>query len=242
MTRDVTPDLRRIRLFLTEPHACSYLPDKMATTAFVDPETPVDSALYSRITQMGFRRSGKYFYLPRCKGCSGCISCRVLVTRFKPNRQQRRCLNANRDVLVSQTAKVNQREHYELYEKYIGTRHNDGDMHPPSLQQYLDFIGDGCENTRFLEFRLDEKLIGCAVFDVLGDGLSAIYTYYDTDLGKRSLGTLAILAQIEICQDLELPYLYLGYWISNCQKMRYKTRFRPMELFINNRWQLANDY
>ncbi len=240
MTRDVSPDLKRIRLFLTEEHPCSYLPDKFATTAFVDPEVFVDEALYSRITQLGFRRSGKYYYLPHCQRCNSCISSRVPVNQFKPNRQQRRCLAANKDVQVVEKKAVNLQEHYSLYEHYIRSRHDDGDMHPPSLDQYRDFIGEGREDTGYLEFRLNSMLIGCAVFDRLNDGLSAIYTYFSPDLPKRSLGTLAILAQIASVKQRGLSYLYLGYWIRNCQKMRYKTRFQPIELFIGNRWQLMD--
>jgi len=240
MTRDISPDLRLIRLFLTEEHACSYLTDKMATTAFVDPEVVITRGLYSRITALGFRRSGKYYYLPRCHHCSSCISARVPVDLFRASRQQRRCLAANADLQVQELSRINQHEHYRLYEMYICGRHHDGDMHPPSLSQFRDFILDGREDTGFLEFRLGNRLVGTTVFDRVNDGLSAIYTYFDPDLEKRSIGTFAVLALIARAKKLGLAHIYLGYWIENCQKMRYKARFNPVELFIDNKWQILD--
>lgn len=236
MTRDVSPDLQTIRLFFTQPHTCSYLPEREATTAFVDPALAVDNRLYSQLTHMGFRRSGKYYYAPRCRRCQACISTRIPVARFKPNRQQRKCVRHNRDIEVRQRRSVDFEEHYRLYERYIRERHQDGDMYPPTFAQYLDFLGQGVEQTRHVEFRRNGQLLGCTVMDVLDDGLSAIYTYFDPDQHKRSLGTFAILALVDIAAHSGRPYVYLGFWVDGCSKMDYKTNFRPLEQLTGQNW------
>jgi arginine-tRNA-protein transferase len=127
-------------------------------------------------------------------------------------------------------------EHYALYRKYIEQRHADGDMYPPSRQQYDSFLGSCWEVTHYIEYRLEGKLVGVAVTDGLDNGISAIYTFFDTDLEKRSLGVFSILLQIELAKKFEVPDLYLGYWIKNSPKMSYKNQYRPFELFTGNRW------
>lgn len=229
-------DLSTLKLFATQPHPCSYLEDQEATTLFVDPEAPIDIALYSQLSQLGFRRSGSHLYRPQCSSCQACISCRIPVHLFNPNRSQRRCWQRNQDLLISITDNINTRKHYELYAKYITHRHQDGDMYPPSIAQYEAFLTREWGVTRYLEIHEGEQLLGVAVCDQLEDGLSAVYTFYDPDQTRRSLGAFAILAQIEIARNQGLSYLYLGYWIKQCEKMRYKVQYRPLELLINRRW------
>ena len=236
MTRDITPDITKIRLYQTEPHPCSYLDDKSAITAFVDPTHEVNSDTYNHLSLLGFRRSGQYVYTPRCGACQACISARVVAATFKPSRQQRRCAKRNADLEVTTTADIDLEEHYDLYQKYVDTRHSDGDMYPATLTQFKAFIGAAWECTRYLEFRLDGQLICCAVVDWLSSGASAIYTYFNPDFSSRSLGTYAIIKQIEITRDYGLDYVYLGYWIRDCDKMNYKSRFRPLQLYINHDW------
>ncbi|MAT51611.1 MAG: arginyltransferase [Porticoccaceae bacterium] len=237
MTRDISPDLNKIRLFYTQPHQCSYLAEKEATTAFVDPTINMSPELYNQLTQMGYRRSGRYYYQPRCQQCSACISTRIPVADFKPSRQQRRCLKHNDDLAVETVSAIDKEtEHYRLYEKYISLRHRDGDMFPPSWEQYVDFLGEGIKQTRFIEFRSSGVLLACSVVDFLHDGLSAIYTYYDPEHERRSLGTLAILTTVELARTEQLPYVYLGYWIKSSPKMAYKSRFQPLELLMGGRW------
>lgn len=240
MTRDVTPDIQSIRLFLTEPHECSYLDDRSASTAFVDPELAVDIHLYSRLSELGFRRSGRYIYAPRCEGCQACIATRIPAVDFKPTRQQRRCARRNQDLTIRVERIIDHDEHYPLYQDYIAHRHSDGDMYPPTRCQYDDFIGNLLDNSRIMEFRLEGKLICAAIIDLLDDGLSAIYTYYSPAEDKRSLGTFGILSQIELARELGLQHVYLGYWIKQCAKMAYKANFRPLEILIKNQWRRAN--
>lgn len=240
MTRDITPDISRVRLFLTEPHNCSYLHDQQATTAFVDPQSEIDVALYTRLSEIGFRRSGPYLYTPHCVACQSCVPARIPVSEFKPDRSQKRCWDRNREVRVEQLESINFYEHYALYERYISERHSQGDMYPPSERQFREFLGTPWECTRFLEFRMQDKLAGCAVIDVLENGISAIYTYFDPSYAQRSLGNLGILFQIYLARRLGLQFVYLGYWISDCRKMSYKTRFRPVELYRENRWKILD--
>jgi arginyl-tRNA--protein-N-Asp/Glu arginylyltransferase len=240
MTRDISPDIGSIKLCLTEPHDCSYLEGRRSTTAFVDPELSIDKDLYSRMTAMGFRRSGPYLYAPMCAQCSACIPTRVPVAQFKFNRTQKRCWNKNTDIVVEQLDAINIDEHFPLYARYINERHSDGDMYPPSRKQFEEFLGKPWETTQFLELRLAGKLIGCAVLDVLNNGLSAIYSYFDPLYTDRGLGNLAVLLEISLAQRLGLDYLYLGFWIADCAKMKYKANYRPLELYRENNWQLAD--
>jgi len=233
-------DLSTLKLFATQPHPCSYLDGQEATTVFVDPEANIDPALYTQLSQLGFRRSGAHLYRPQCLRCQACVSSRIPVKAFKPNRSQRRCLQLNRDLSLQITKDINTLEHYNLYSRYIESRHQDGDMYPPSEDQYKAFLTSEWEITQFIEFRLEGRLIGVSVCDRLGDGLSAVYTFYDAGEESRSLGKFAILAQIEKAKSLGLDYLYLGYWIKECEKMSYKIQYRPLELLVNRRWMRLN--
>lgn len=232
----MTSSLNNIKVFTTHPHECSYLDNEDATTLFIDPATKIDRKLYSHLSQIGFRRSGSFLYRPHCQDCNACIPCRIPIDSFNRTRSHKRTWKNNQDISVVEVNSINTEHHYALYERYINERHKDGDMFPPDTEQYASFLGSEWNVTRFIEFSVAEKLIGVAVIDELDDGLSAIYTFFDPDEDKRSLGTYAVLWQIEMCRAMKLPYVYLGYWIKDCSKMSYKTRYRPLELLINNRW------
>lgn len=239
MSRDISSDIQRIKLFQTEPHPCSYLPGRESTTAFVDPELSVDPEIYERLSMAGFRRSGPYLYTPMCDACKACIPARLAVADFRPNRAQKRCLKRNTDLKIVRCDSIDSQQHYSLYAKYINQRHADGDMFPPSRVQFDQFLGDAWECTQYLEFYLNDVLIGCAVVDVLPDSLSAIYTYFDPALDRRGLGNLAVLLQIDMALEIGKRYVYLGYWIEDCHKMNYKKQYQPMELLQENRWLLS---
>lgn len=233
-------DLSTLKLFATQPHPCSYIDGEQATTVFVDPEAKIDLTLYSQLSLLGFRRSGGHLYRPQCSNCQACMSCRIPVSLFKANRSQRRCWQKNQDIQITPTERIDTLEHYTLYSRYIESRHQDGDMYPPSEEQYKAFLTSEWGSTRYLEFRLDGELIGVSVCDHLDDGLSAVYTFYNADLSERSLGKFAILAQIHRAKEMGLSYVYLGYWIKQCEKMNYKTDYRPLELLVNRRWLRLN--
>lgn len=228
--------LKTLIFFATPEHACSYLEGRDATTMFVDPRAQVDKRLYSQLTALGFRRSGSHYYRPHCEACNACIPVRIPTWRFESNRNQRRILKHNDD-LEFRIAPIHFREeYYALYERYISTRHEDGDMYPPSREQFTSFLIEGAIDGFFLEMRLNDRLLALAIVDVLDDGLSAIYTLFEPAEERRSLGTLAVLWQIEEAQRRNLPYVYLGYWIRECRKMNYKTRFQPLQRLQRGRW------
>jgi len=229
-------ELARLKFYATQPHPCSYLPDEQATTLFLDPSQPMDIELYAQLSTLGFRRSGDHLYRPHCQDCQACVPARIPAGRFSPNRQQRKILRRNADLKVGWAAPRLTEEYYDLYLRYIETRHADGDMCPPSREQFDTFLVSDLPYSRFIEFRLDEQLLAVAVTDILPNGLSAVYTFFDPQQEQRSLGRFAILWQIAEARRMGLHALYLGYWIRNCRKMAYKTQYRPIELLVNQRW------
>lgn len=237
----MTSSLRDLKVYTTYPHRCSYLEDEEATTLFIDPRQPIDQALYTRLSLLGFRRSGAHVYRPHCRQCSACVPARIPVNMFRPNRTQRRTWRSNTDLSVVRTDSIADDDAYRLYHRYIVQRHADGDMYPPDRDQYQSFLSNAWDCTRYYRFHSDGRLVAIAVVDVMLDGLSAIYTFFDPDEQARSLGRYAILWQIETARSVGLPYLYLGYWIRNCGKMAYKSDYRPLELLLENRWQRADD-
>jgi len=186
---------------------------------------------------MGFRRSGDHIYRPHCAKCNACVPSRVVTNEFHRSKSQERVWRRNTDLTITEVDSIECNEAYDLYRRYIEGRHADGDMYPPDRDQYSSFLNNGLRCTRYFEFRHGDKLIAILVTDQMLDGLSAIYTFYDPTEEKRSLGTLAVLFQIEEAKRLDLDYVYLGYWIQNCGKMNYKARFGPLELLQAGCWQ-----
>lgn len=225
-----------LKLYATHPHPCSYLDDKQATTVFIDPDIAVDVSLYSELADLGFRRSGPHIYRPHCQACKACIAVRIPVHQFKASRTQRKIINRNKSLQVEEIDAIHNDECYDLYHRYISLRHSDGDMFPPTREQYESFLTKEMNSTHFFGFRDDSNLLAVAVTDQMDNGLSAIYTFYEPTMEKRSFGSFGILWQIEKAKSLGLDYLYLGYWIRDCQKMSYKTNFRPLQMLINQQW------
>lgn len=232
----MTSSLRDIKVYTTYPHSCSYLDDQEATTLFVDPRQPIDKALYSKLSVLGFRRSGDHIYRPHCSSCAACVPARIPVSAFEPSRGQRRVWQRNQDLRIVSTVDAGDDEAFDLYRRYINQRHSDGDMYPPEREQFESFLNSVWECTRYFRFYDTERLVAVAVVDSLDDGLSAIYTFFDPSMVKRSLGVYAILWEIDQARELDLDYVYLGYWIQNCQKMAYKSNYRPLQVYVNNSW------
>lgn len=229
-------EIGKRQFYLTPAHPCSYLPGREAQTLFLDPRDTINQALYQGLTEHGFRRSGGHLYRPHCQGCQACIPTRIPVDRFDPRRYQRRVLARNRDLVIRIEPATFSRRYYELYARYIQGRHRDGDMYPPTSDQFRSFLLSQWSNSVFLNSYLDGELVAVAVTDVQTEGVSAIYTFFDPAHAQRSLGTFSVLKQIEHCRALGLPHLYLGYWIRDSRKMRYKVDYRPVELLIDGRW------
>lgn len=227
----------RLSFYATPTHDCSYLPDRQAITLFADPSVELDNHIYSTLSQFGFRRSGKHIYRPSCPTCSACIPVRIPVNEFTPKRTHKRIWNLNRDIEVNMLGAEYRQEQHDLYNKYIQARHPEGGMNDPDPNKYMEFLTSEWSVTRFLEFRLDKQLLAVAVVDQLEDGFSAVYTFFDPEQTKRSLGTLGILWSIEFTRELNFDWLYLGYWIEECPKMSYKSRFQPLQQFKQGHWE-----
>lgn len=226
-----------INLFLTTEHDCGYLPNRMATNLVPDPTRQMDMELYSQLIQLGYRRSGDFTYRPHCHNCIECRPCRLPVSQFMPKRNQRRCLKNNQDLTTNLVKASYSDEHFELYQAYINSRHSDGNMVNPTPEDFSNFLYSQWSNTHFLEVRKQNRLIAVAAIDYTDAALSAVYCYFDPEESSRSLGTYCILQQIQQAKIEGCDYLYMGYWIKDCQKMQYKAYFQPMEFLVNDTWK-----
>ncbi len=224
------------QFFLTPKHPCSYLNRNNAQTLFFDPRKVITTDIYQHLTDKGFRRSGSHLYRPHCSGCNACTPTRIPVEKFRANRNQRRTTSRNADLELRIEEATFSRRHYHLYERYISLRHADGDMYPASEDQFRSFLLSPWSHSLFLSLYEGQRLLSVAVTDKQPHGLSAIYTFFEPNEARRSLGVMSILSQIELCREWSLPYLYLGYWIKDCEKMNYKTQYRPTQLYVNGRW------
>ena len=227
--------LYELRMFLTTDYPCSYLSQQTARNLVADPRA-TDGRLYTQLAELGFRRSGEHVYRPHCRGCTACQSLRVPVDRFRPNRSQRRIWTRNQDLRTQTLDTTFKDEHFELFARYVQTRHAGGGMDPATPDNYWSFIASHWCPTQLCEFRLGDRLLMVAVVDRLDNGLSAVYTFFDPHQDNRGLGTFAILWQIAEAQRLQLGWVYLGYWVARCDKMAYKSRFKPHEIFVPERW------
>lgn len=225
-----------MKFYQTPPHRCSYLPDRDAVTLFADPHANMDVAGYSRLAELGFRRSGSELYRPHCPDCSACVPVRVPVCEFQARRRERRILTRNQDLRVCSRDTTFRQVHFDLYARYLQARHQGAGMDQPTPEDYRRFLCSDWCTTEFVEFRRGDRLLAVAVTDVLAEGLSAVYTFFDPDQGARSLGTFTILWQINEAKRRGLPWLYLGYWIEECQKMRYKGHLRPLQALQGTHW------
>lgn len=231
-----------LRLFQTGGHACGYWPERSARDLVLDPRDPRLPDIYPQALDWGFRRSGDLVYRPHCAHCRACVAVRIPVAGFAPDRSQRRCLARNADIETRIAPARRTTEHFALYQRYLGARHRDGGMDGHGTVEFDQFLVGSWSDTRFVEMREagergPGRLLAVAVTDRVGNGLSAVYTFYDPDLQQRGLGTLAILRQIEWARREGLEHLYLGYWIEGHAKMDYKRRFQPLEAFDGRHWR-----
>ncbi len=224
-----------LALYATVPYTCNYLPDRQARSQIVIPANMVNGSNYGALMAQGFRRSGGNTYRPWCDHCQACQSLRIPVERFAPNRSQRRVAHQHQDLRVELRDLEFIPEHYRLYQEYQHTRHAGGGMDNDNEDEYCNFILNSTVPAVLVEFYQGDALKMVSLVDVVPDALSAVYTFYANDAGA-SYGTYSILWQIQQARRIGRPYLYLGYWIEECQKMRYKTHFRPYQILRNGQW------
>jgi arginine-tRNA-protein transferase len=236
------PPRRPQFFYTTAPLPCPYLPGRTERKIVTELSGTEAEALHERLSRAGFRRSHNIAYAPVCPGCQACVPIRVVSEDFTPDRTQRRILRANADLTVSEMPARATAEQFTLFQRYQKNRHADGDMAAMGYYDYRAMIEDTPISTGLLEFRdAQDRLLGACLTDWLADGLSAVYSFFDTDQDKRSLGTFAVLWLIGRARSLGLPYVYLGYWVPESRKMAYKARFRPSEILMSGAWHRLND-
>jgi len=233
------------QFYLTAPSPCPYLAGKEERKVFTHLVGERAGELNNLLTHGGFRRSQSIAYRPACEACRACVSVRVVVEDFRPSRNMRRILDQNADIFAEMRVAVPTSEQYSVFRSYLDARHRDGGMADMTVLDYAMMVEDSHVETRIVEYRQSNdrsagrgagQLLGVALTDVLGDGLSMVYSFFEPEAARRSLGTLMILDHIARAGDLGLPYVYLGYWVKGSKKMDYKGRYLPQERLMPDGW------
>jgi arginine-tRNA-protein transferase len=228
------------RFYRSMPSPCPYLPGQIERKLFTRLEGGGAAELNETLTRAGFRRSHDIVYRPVCPACQACVPVRIPTELFDPNRSQRKILKRNADLTLTERPAIATEEQYRLFSTYQRGRHADGDMARMSFLDFRAMIQDGSSESRVLELR-DARggLLGAMLVDTLTDGLSAVYSFFDPAAERRSLGTFAVLATVELLRLRQHPFLYLGYWIARSRKMSYKSRFKPLQALGPSGWMPA---
>lgn len=231
------------QFYITAPSPCPYVKDKMERKVFTSLAGPLSDQFHNQLVQEGFRRSQGIAYKPACEECSACVSARILVDDFTLSRSFRRIATRNRDLHTEFTGPHATAEQYSVLRPYLDARHADGGMADMSVHDYAGMVEETTVTTHVVEYRVGSSLsaaprplVGTVLTDVLNDGLSMVYSFFDPEPHDRSLGTYMILDHITQARKRGLRYVYLGYWIKGCGKMDYKSRFQPLEVLKSGKW------
>jgi arginine-tRNA-protein transferase len=224
------------QFFATSPVACPYIPGRAERKLIVELGGAAASGFYDNLSRAGFRRSHRYAYRPACRGCNACVPVRVAVAHFADTRSTRRIRNANRDLRADLVEGRATREQFRLFAAYQRARHGDSEMASMNYADYRGMVEDSPIRTRIIEFRDAESLLAVTLIDLLDDGVSAVYSFFDPRRGRRSLGSWSILWLVDECRRCGQPYVYLGYWIADSAKMAYKARFPALERLTPEGW------
>ena len=229
--------LSALHFYLTAPYPCSYLRDQQARSQVATPALLIGAPVYSELVQHGFRRSGTYTYRPHCDNCQACVPLRISAHQFAANRSQKRAWKQHAHLEATLHPLQDNSEYYELYQRYQRSRHKDGGMDNDDRESYQNFLLQSHVDSLLVEFREQGVLRMVSVIDLLSDGLSSVYTFYEPDLPRARLGVYNVLWQIELCRKLGLDFVYLGYWIKDSRKMAYKTQYQPAQGLLDGIWR-----
>lgn len=226
------------QFYVTAPQPCPYLDGRMERKLFTALQGENAEKLNNALSQQGFRRSQNVLYRPSCAECSACLSARIDVARFRPSRSQKRTLKRNRHLKRRATSPWATEDQYDLFRRYLDSRHADGGMADMDVFEFAAMIEETPIRSRVIEYadQRDGALIAVSLTDVLEDGVSMVYSFYTPDRPRDSLGTYMILDHVEIAREAGLPYVYLGYWVPGSPKMGYKARFDALEVFSKGEW------
>ena len=229
-----------LRFYLTNPAPCPYLEGKSERKAFTNLTVSDPDALHNALSQTGFRRSQSIAYRPACPGCNACRSVRTRVREFELTKGWRRVMNTNSGLVRTPVAPRATREQFRLLKRYLAGRHEGGGMSSMSYREYAGMVNESPVKSLIFEYRNgpedDAPLVAASITDILSDGLSMVYTFFDPAGPRRSLGTYMILDHILYAADLGAPHVYLGYWVQNSPKMDYKRRFGPLDILDGDDW------
>lgn len=233
---------KNLRFFLTAPTPCPYLPGRRERKVFTSLDGAEAAGLHDALTNAGFRRSQNIAYRPSCEGCGACVSARVPVEAFTFNRRWRKIMSRNADLTRALRPAEATEEQFRLLRRYLNSRHAEGGMADMTFADYAAMVEETAVHTHIVEYRYSDgpkrgELAGAALTDVLGDGLSLVYSFFDPDAGKRSVGNYTILDHIQQARAAGFAYVYLGYWIAGSEKMAYKAEFQPLELLLAGAWR-----
>ncbi len=235
--------IQKLQFHVTTPYQCGYIANRSARSLIASPHHLVDAVVYSELITQGFRRSGKFAYRPHCEQCNKCVPVRIILDQFTPTRSQKRAYKQHANLTASILPLSYQQAHFELYSQYQALRHPADEAIKPNneaddTEQYRQFICQSNVESLMIEFsNADNQVKIISIIDVVRDGASAVYTFYDASEQKASYGTYAVMWLTEWAKNLDLSYLYLGYWVAESQKMTYKEKFNVQEKLIDGEWR-----